>query len=238
MKKILISFALFLIAIALGAGIYIESKRKQNDTKTIQASSAIPNNSSQTEKIEQNQTNKPEGNSPKIIYPIDKFNERISLNPFGNHLDGKDSPRNTATDVICPTGKGYVGYHTADDLEIFPDESNSTVVVKSIADGTVRQIGFVNGYGGLIVIEYEIDGQIYTAYYGHIDVSSSNLKKGDAVKMGEQIAILAPQCSEKNGFTRKHLHFGIHLGKKVDVKGYVSTKNDLNNWIDPRKILN
>lgn len=234
MKRILILAALFLIVIVLGTNAYAEFKR----TRVIQTAPAVLNDSIPTEKIEQNQTNKTEENSPKTVYPMDRFNERVSLNPFGNHLDGKDSPRNVTTDVICPTGKGYVGYHTGSDLEIFDGELNSAVPVKSIADGTIRQIGFVNGYGGLIVIEHEINGQIYTAYYGHVDTSSSNLKKDDAVKIGEQIAILAPQCSEKNGFTRKHLHFGMHLGKSIEVKGYVSTKNGLNNWIDSKKILN
>lgn len=234
MKKILILAALFLIVIVIGTNVYAKFKQKQDVKGVAQAPLSASDDLSSAN---QNPINEPTI-APSKTYPMDRFNERISLNPFGNHLDGKDSPRNVTTDIICPTRKGYVGYHTGSDLEIFDDELNSAVPVKSIADGTVRQIGFVNGYGGLIVIEHEINGQIYTAYYGHVDISSSSLKKGDLVKTGEQIAMLAPQCSEKNGFTRKHLHFGLHLGKNIDVKGYVSTKNDLNNWVNSEKILN
>jgi murein DD-endopeptidase MepM/ murein hydrolase activator NlpD len=243
-KKLIFSgigFIFLLIAIVICTGYYLklipeQIEKSASDLNIIPAGFSGSNIDHSEQGTAQNEPEQTVANAT-ITYPLNNFDNRISLNPFGNYLDGKQSARNVRTDAICPTGKGYVGYHTGTDLEITSDELNTTVPVQSITDGIVRQIGFVNGYGGLIVIEHKISGKTYTAYYGHIDLNSSTLKKGDPVKMGQKIVNLAPECSSGNGYTRKHLHFGLRPGTSIDVKGYVTNKSSLSNWVDPKELL-
>ncbi len=173
----------------------------------------------------------------KIVAPMSHWKDRITLNPFGNYF-GPGSNQSSKDAAVCRQGKSYVGYHTGDDLEATMDESDKDVQVYAIADGTVKEAAAVNGYGGLIVIEHNLNGEIYTAYYGHINLTSTKLKAGDKVSAGQKIAILGDQCSSGNGYTRKHLHFALHRGSSVVVAGYVSDKKTLSNWVDARTVVN
>jgi murein DD-endopeptidase MepM/ murein hydrolase activator NlpD len=170
--------------------------------------------------------------APTLVYPIDRFSERITVNDFGTYYpSGGSSNPDTK---VCPGATYYVGYHTAVDLETFPEEQNTAVPAYAIADGVVRQIGPVSGYGGLIVIESTIKNAIYTIYYGHVDLSTGSLKVGDKVIVGQKIVELGQACLTSNGNVRKHLHFGIHKGTAIDDRGYVSNQTALSNWIDPK----
>ena len=134
-------------------------------------------------------------------------------------------------------GADFTGYHIGDDLEILPRELNIDVPVYSIADGVVREAQHVNGYGGLIVIEYNLSGQVVTAYYGHINLASTQVKAGDHVKAGQKIANLGAACSSQADGERKQLHFAIHQGTGIDVRGYVAAQSELRAWLNPSDIL-
>jgi murein DD-endopeptidase MepM/ murein hydrolase activator NlpD len=238
-KKFILFSGIVLIMLAgimIGAGYYFKSVRKQVNPSAPNTNVPSSNNSpapTSTNPAAENNTAAPAAIAT-VTYPIDNFDNRVSSNPFGNYLSGKSSAN---PDAICPTSTKYVGYHTGTDLETTSSELNVDVPVKSIADGTVRQIGPVTGYGGLIVIEYTINRKTYTAYFGHIDLRSSNLKAGDHVKLGEQIADLGSECSSSNGFTRKHLHFGMRPGTSIDVRGYVPDTTTLKNWVNGKDLL-
>ena len=219
-------------------GIYAQKVTRLSDEQinNIPISGGISSTqSSSMTKIE----NKPDSNSPqnqKVVFPLPNFYDRITLNYFGNYLSSGNQSieTNNETPSTCSKGKAYVGYHTADDLEVIKDEINQSVPVYSIAEGIVKQAGYVNGYGGLIVIEHTISGQTYSTYYGHIDLSKTTIKVGDKVTPGEKITELAPECTAQNGYTRKHLHFGIRKDSSIKVAGYVADKNSLAEWIDPK----
>lgn len=199
------------------------SQSTDTTTNPAPSGSSSQNPISQTESV------------PTLVYPLDNFAARIMANDFGVYYPpgGTTNPDKK----VCPNATYYVGYHTADDLEIFPNELNLPVIAKSIADGTVRETSSVTGYGGLIVIEYNLGGSIYTAYYGHVNLSTTAVKVGDRVVAGENLAELGAQCSNTNGNVRKHLHFGLHKESGIDVRGYVPTKSDLSNWVDPKVLL-
>ncbi len=74
-----------------------------------------------------------------------------------------------------------------------------------------------------------------TAVYGHIKYFSVEKEAGDLVEKGEQIAILGTKGLETDD-ERKHLHFGIHKGSEVDIRGYVQNKSELSAWLDPNSI--
>lgn len=173
--------------------------------------------------------------SPTLVYPITQFSDRITANDFGQYWPTGGS---TNPDImVCAKATYYVGFHTANDLETFASEQNTPVPVYAIAAGTVQEAGPVSGYGGLTVLKSTINGQVYTVYYGHIDLSTKKVSAGDSVSAGQKIAELGPACSSANGDVRKHLHFGMHLGDSIDVHGYVQNKSDLSAWINPKKLL-
>lgn len=239
MKKLyLIIIAIVLLMVLAGGYLwYRQSKNK----------STAGSQSSSTESTAGNSSNNGASNSgqsastpsvtpaPQIVYPISRFTERLKKNFFGSFFSS-GSPQ-TLDRQVCPGATIYTGYHTGDDLETFADEQNVLLPVVSIADGRVLEANRVSGYGGLIVISYQLAGKDYTAYFGHVDLSTAKVKVGDTVVPGEQLADLAPACSSANDNVRKHLHFALHRGTGVDVHGYVATSNALSSWVDPAAIL-
>lgn len=173
--------------------------------------------------------------APTLVYPMTDFVARASTNLFGTYYapSGSSHPDRT----VCPNATYYPGYHAAIDLETTAAEANQKIPVFAIASGTVKQVSAVTGYGGLIIIQYNLGGADYTAYYGHIDLSTVKTKKGEPVTVGETLASLGDACSTSNGNVRKHLHFGLHKGTSVVVSGYVASKSELSNWADPKELL-
>jgi len=133
----------------------------------------------------------------------------------------------------------FYGYHVGDDLETddLRAEGVSDVPVFAMADGTVRLVDWVSGYGGVIIIAHEIDGKTISALYGHIDVESATVAVGDRVTKGEQIAILGEHLSHETDNRRMHLHFSLWEGDEVKTPGYVDDPADLAGWMDPSDFL-
>lgn len=208
------------------------AEKRDDNTATV----APVNDESSSVAIKQN-TNVTETKESSVVPPMDNFLGRITLNKFGNEPSKMELPKEAYSDLSCSGGKNYAGFHTANDLEVTPAERDKPVPIYSIANGIVRQSSIVSGYGGLVVIEHEISGITYTVYYGHVDLSTVNIKSGSKVTVGQKIANLAPGCSAANGNTRKHLHFGMRKGKAVVVSGYVTSKSSLSNWVDARSII-
>lgn len=224
-KTTYLIISIFLIFMAL-AGIFIWSRNiAEAPTKSLE-------NQEQKE-LAPVPENPPEP-VPNKIYPISGFLERKIVNPFGRYFPpGGKHPDSE----ICPNSVNYVGYHTALDIETSASEVNANVPVLSIADGIIRQRSNISGYGGLVIIEYVLAGQYYTAYYGHLDLSTVKLVLGDKINAGERIGNLGAACTSDNGVTRKHLHLGLHKGKEIDIRGYVSSRDALSDWVDPINFL-
>lgn len=163
----------------------------------------------------------------QFALPIANFKEGQTKKVFGQYITPQNSP-------VQP--EKFTGYHTGVDIEQAQD--NTDVPVYSIADGEVRFVNSVDGYGGVIIIEYQINNETMTALYGHIRLSSASIKDGDQVKKGDQIAVLGTGYSSETDGERKHLHFGIHIGNSIDYRGYVQAQSELSGWIDPKNILN
>lgn len=172
----------------------------------------------------------------RLDYPLPDFASRSTINLFGNYYPS-GTPRNKYPDSVCSNNTLFTGYHAADDLEITSTEQNIDVPVYAISDGIVQFAGSISGYGGLIILSFTYQSQSYTALYGHVDIRTLKFSKGQSVKRGDSLANLAPACSSYSGNNRKHLHFGIHKGTAIVVSGYVSTKDALNNWLNPKQFF-
>lgn len=165
-----------------------------------------------------------------IYYPMASYDSRTTKRTYGQYFSATST-----NDLTC--GGHFTGYHNGDDLEIVGDELNSEVPVFAIADGTVRQLSRVNGYGGLLIIEYGLASQVVTANYGHIDLTQPQVSVGQVVTAGQVVGYLGTDCSTETDGERKHLHFSLHKGSSIDVKGYLQEEAELASWLNPAEFL-
>ena len=102
-------------------------------------------------------------------------------------------------------------------IDIWSD-ANSPIF--ALLSGTVHS--FKNNtnhgdYGPTIILKHQIDDQTFYTLYGHLSLESiANIKVGEEVKQGEQIATLG--TSEVNGDYPPHLHFQV-IKNIQDYKG-------------------
>lgn len=159
-----------------------------------------------------------------FVPPIDRVSERVSLKKFGTFVTPENSP-------VSP--ERFSGYHTGIDFEIFEDELLVDVPVLAVCSGTVRFVSWVSGYGGVVVLLCEYQNEPVTVVYGHLNLASVKKNVGDVVEKGESLSFLGVGGSAETDGERKHLHLSIHKGIAQNLRGYVSTKDDLSSWIDP-----
>lgn len=113
-----------------------------------------------------------------------------------------------------PTGSGY-------QLHAGIDIANGTgTPILAAASGKVIVSNYNNGgYGNLIVIRHNVNGQTIDTLYGHM--SARNVNVGDIVSQGQQIGAMGSTGDS----TGSHLHFEIHPG---GYKGKSSAVNPAN----------
>lgn len=234
MKKYLWIIVIVLIIAALVGGFFLWRYWKNRKTVSQQPSSISTSTTGSTPSSSSDPAPSTTP-APTLVYPISNFSTRATTNLFGTFYPagGSSNPDR----LVCPGATYYPGYHTAVDLETTSAEASQNIPVFAISAGTVREVSAVSGYGGLIVIQYNLGGADYSAYYGHINSSTAKVKAGQSVTVGEALADLGPACSSLNGDVRKHLHFGLHKGAAIDVRGYVLDKTALSSWADPVALL-
>lgn len=231
MKKKSYIFFVFVAAILVVAGFFVAKKVQAPNTNlqlTTNNSQQGLNNNQQIEQLDQIQQVEQPKTQSQFVDPIDGALARITKKPFGIFITPKNSP-------VQP--ERFSGYHTAVDLETFPDEQNIDVSVFSLCDGELLSARTASGYGGVAVQRCMLDDQAVTVVYGHIQLSSVVAKVGDQLRAGDFLANLAAGFSSETDGERKHLHLGIHKGSSVNILGYVQNKNQLNDWMDPVKYL-
>lgn len=80
--------------------------------------------------------------------------------------------------------------------------------ILAVADGTVTVAGMPGGYGGLIVIEHQIDGATVASAYAHMWQHGIHVHVGDHVQTGQHIG----DVGSSGMSTGPHLHFEIRPG--------------------------
>ena len=203
------------IAILAIAGFFVYQKYHKKNAK-----------SETTTSNQTNESTSPPVSSSQYAYPVANFLTGQTKKPFGIYITPATSP-------VQP--EKFTGYHTGVDIEQVQD--NTDVPVYAINDGTVKFVGQVGGYGGVLIYETTINNESVTILYGHIRLSSAEKNVGDTVSKGEKLAILgSPNSSETDG-ERKHLHFSIHKGSQIVYLGYVQNQSELNNWLNPDDLI-
>lgn len=160
--------------------------------------------------------------------PISNSLIRITKKPFGLKVSPDDSP-------VSP--EKFSGYHTGTDFEILEGEEDSEVDVFAVCDGTLMIKRSLSGYGGVAVQSCQYGSDDITVVYGHLKLSSITSEANDTIKKGQKLAILGKDFSKETDNERKHLHLGIYKGKEINFLGYVLSEKELNQWMDPKKII-
>ena len=161
-----------------------------------------------------------------LDFPVSQFKQRITKKPFGKYITPQNSP-------VQP--ERFSGYHTGADVEY--DDMTSDVRVYAISDGKIVLSRTADGYGGVFMLEIQLNGTAHTVLYSHIRPSSLP-KVGQTYKKGEQIAVLGTGNSAETDGERRHLHFAVMGDNRLDIKGYVQTQSALSGWLDPLSLYN
>lgn len=165
---------------------------------------------------------------PPFLAPIEGASGRVTKKPFGLYVTPKDSP-------VSP--ERFSGYHTGADFETTPAEQAIDVPIRAACDGTLALKEYASGYGGVAVERCTLGAEAVTVIYGHLRLSSVQAKTGQALRAGEAFAMLGTGFSRETDGERKHLHFGVHRGQAIVIKGYVTAKSALGGWLDPLSLI-
>lgn len=167
-----------------------------------------------------------------LPWPLERSNERQKLLKFGMYV----TPDPTQNPISPP--ERFTGYHTGLDIEILPEEKDSIVPVKTICEGKILFTGIIEGYGGVVIQECNVDNQLSSILYGHLKPSSIIVaQNNETIKPNTIVAELGADRTEETGNTRKHLHLGIHKGNHIEFLGYVTGQSELAEFIDPLPLL-
>jgi murein DD-endopeptidase MepM/ murein hydrolase activator NlpD len=218
MKKWIV--LIIIIVVLAAGGVFVYKKTRPSNSTTTQTPTT-PTKSSPAPS-----TATPAPSQSQYALPVKNFLTGQTKKPFGIYITPATSP-------VQP--ERFTGYHTGVDIEQVQDDTD--VPVYAINAGTVRFVGQVSGYGGVLIYQTSIDNQTVTILYGHIRLSSATKNVGDTVSKGEKLAVLgSPYSSETDG-ERKHLHFSIHKGSQIVYLGYVQNQSELSGWLNPDDII-
>lgn len=156
-----------------------------------------------------------------LAEPIAEFTSRITKKSFGTYITPQNSP-------VQP--ERFSGYHTGVDVEY--GDITSDVPVMAIADGKIVYSSIVDGYGGIIILQFRWQDKDYLALYGHLRPSTMP-DVGTTFNKNQQLALLGTAYSSETDGERRHLHFAISSGTTIRIRGYVTKQSDLSSWIDP-----
>ena len=124
-------------------------------------------------------------------------------------------------------------HHNGEDLISI---SHNPAYLKAIYDGTViearaakskKSNGEPNGYGYFVAVSHKIGGKDYVALYAHVAKNTFQVKKGDKVKAGQVLGVMGTTGAS----TGVHLHFEIHVGKRI------GWSNNGSGFLDPIPFL-
>lgn len=211
--------------IAFIVGFYLYSTVAAEFSQTVSDLIPLPSDS---KRQEEEKNNIP---SDELIYfpPIYNFKGRITKKSFGDYITPENSPIQQ---------ERFSGYHTGIDLEVFTEEKDKDVQVFAFCNGNIIEKKYVTGYGGVLVQKCEIEEGTVTVLYGHLNLQSIKEERGEKLRKGDLVGNLGKAFSSETDGERKHLHFGIHKGEKVELKGYVQKKEELQEWLNPLSYLN
>jgi len=158
-------------------------------------------------------------------YGIGGYNEHRTIYGRSSHFDTIEEPRrlHLGIDIWGPAETPIYNFH----------------------DAIVHSFKFNDNfgdYGATIILQYQIDGLIFHALFGHLSLASlDGLAKGQFIPLGKQFASFG--VKEENGYWPPHLHFQLIFdmqGMEGDYPGvcqFSKRAHYLSNCPDPALII-
>lgn len=155
----------------------------------------------------------------------------------------------------CVRSDGWQMHEGLDIRCLERDRRNEpTDPVLATADGVVMYINRNSGlsnYGRYVVLRHRINNLEVYSLYAHLSETVAELKTGQLVKAGEQIAIMGRTANTRQGISREraHVHFEINLLVNDRFATWfkqhaAGERNDHGNWngqnmlgLDPKLIF-
>jgi murein DD-endopeptidase MepM/ murein hydrolase activator NlpD len=160
--------------------------------------------------------------------PLPNAASRITKKPFGIFIT-------PTTSSVQP--ERFSGYHTGTDFELLSGEAKGGEPVVAVCNGTLEIARWASGYGGVAVQSCTYNGESITVIYGHLRLSSVSVTVDKNLEAGQQFAVLGTGYTTETHGERTHLHLGMYRGSAINIRGYVATKADLSEWLDPAQVL-
>lgn len=147
-----------------------------------------------------------------------------------SNSSGSDDQAPVSSGKFIRPAAGYIssgfGQRSFEGGEFHPGvdiASGGTVPVHAAADGVVIRAYQSSSYGNVVFITHNIDGQVWTTVYAHLN--SFSVTTGQYVEQGKQIGYMG----NSGHSTGQHLHFELHKGEWNINK---------TNAVDPQKYIN
>lgn len=160
--------------------------------------------------------------------PVSRAGERVTKKPFGLRVAPGLSP-------VDP--ERFTGWHVGLDLELLPGETEDGVAVSAACGGEVLYRNWVKGYGGVLVQRCRAGGEDVTVLYGHVLLTDGAPALGARLEPGQAFAVLGKGFSEQTDGERPHLHFSVHRGRALELRGYAEDTARMAGWMDPAGML-
>lgn len=160
--------------------------------------------------------------------PLKNMSQREIIKPYGIEITPGNSP-------VSP--ERFSGFHNALDLEVLENEDVKNVEFFAVCTGELIRKTTASGYGGYIVQECSVHNTRYSILYGHVDIDSISFSVGDTIEQSQKIGVLGEEYSPETDGERGHLHIAIQPGSQIDIRGYVQSKNELSQWVDPQPLF-
>lgn len=108
--------------------------------------------------------------------------------------------------VTCEFGNSCYFGHTGIDMQLFGATGVNRVL--AAASGTVTRAGFYGGWGNMVIITHNINGEMWSTAYAHLH-TLPYVSVGDFVEQG---TVIGRQGTSGNTIGSGHLHFEVHRG--------------------------
>ena len=164
-----------------------------------------------------------------IALPIDDGENRVTKKIFWLQVSPSNSP-------VSP--EKFSGWHTGIDFETTENEQDKEIEITAICTWPLVYKNWVSGYGGAAIQKCTLDSEGVTVLYGHLKQVSITTTLNQEIKTWEKIGILGAWYSTETDGERKHLHLSIHKWTSINLKWYVDSQWELDDWINPMEYLN